>query len=68
MTDTSILCFRPVRLAAAIGVALAVLAAPSGAQDMAPGQGAGAALTAEAGVAVIEAPEGAATELPEGAF
>lgn len=68
MTDTSILCFRPVGLAAAIGVVLAVLAAPSGAQDMAPGQGVGAAITVEAGIAVIEAPEGAATELPEGAF
>lgn len=68
MTDTSILRFRLVGLAAAIGVALAVLAAPAGAQDVAPGQQAGAALSAEAGIVVIEAPEGAATELPEGAF
>ena len=69
MTDISIHRFRPVGLAAAFGLALAVLSAPSGAQDMAPGQGGGPAVPAsEAGIAVIEAPEGEGTELPEGAF
>lgn len=53
---------RPARLAAALGLALAVIAPPSAAQDV----------TAEPAVApdvaVIEAPEGEGTELPEGAF
>lgn len=53
---------HPARLAGALGLALAVFAAPAAAQD-------GPAGPAPApDVAVIEAPEGAGTELPEGAF
>lgn len=50
--------FRPARLAAALTLALAVISGSSVAQD----------LPADAGIALIEAPEGAGTELPEGAF
>ena len=53
--------FRPARIAAALGLALAMIAGPSAAQD-------GASPGAGAGIAVIEAPEGAGTQLPEGAF
>lgn len=57
----SILSFRPARLAPTLGLTLALIAAPILAQDI-------AVVPADAGIAVIEAPDGAGTELPEGAF
>lgn len=59
---------RILRLAAALGLAAAILAAPSGAQDLPAGAGTLPPAGPGAGVAVIEAPEGEGTELPEGAF
>lgn len=60
---------RPKRLAAAFGLALTVMTTPLGAQEAATEPGAVASAEVLDGeVAVIEAPEGAATALPEGAF
>jgi len=58
MKMPSTFSFRPVRLAAALTLALAMIPGSSLAED----------LTADAGIALIEAPEGAGTQLPEGAF
>jgi len=61
MTLPLIFPFRPARLALALGLAMAVIATPSVAQD-------GAAPPAEPGIGLIEAPKGAGTQVPEGAF